>query len=75
MTEIKAAEGKLYVSVIFDCPDSVVLSLAMDTNMNASLCLQTLDNSMMTYPGLKGAILYSDRGAQYTSQQYRDAIA
>ena len=75
MTEIKAADGKLYVSAIFDCFDSVVLGLAMDTNMNASLCVQTLDNSMMTYPGLKGAILHSDRGAQYTSQQYRDAIA
>ena len=33
MTEIKASDGKLYVSAIFDCYDLAVLGLAMDTNM------------------------------------------
>lgn len=46
MTEIKAADGKLYVSAIFDCYDLAVLGLAMDTNMKASLCDQTLDNAV-----------------------------
>ena len=35
MTEIKASDGKLYVSAIFDCYDLTVLGLAMDTNMKA----------------------------------------
>ena len=30
---------------------------------------------MMAYPNLKGAIIHSDRGSQYTSQIYRDTIA
>ena len=34
ITEIKAKDGKLYVSAIFDCFDAVVLGLAMDTNRN-----------------------------------------
>ena len=38
MTEIKASDGKLYVSAIFDCYDLAVLGLAMDTNMRATLC-------------------------------------
>lgn len=38
MTEIKAIDGKLYVSAIFDCFDLAVLGLAMDTNMKATLC-------------------------------------
>lgn len=38
MTEIKASDGKLYVSAIFDCYDLAVLGLAMDTNMKATLC-------------------------------------
>ena len=42
MTEIKAADGKLYISAIFDCYDLAVLGLAMDTNMKATLCKQTL---------------------------------
>lgn len=33
ITEIKAKDGKLYVSAIFDCYDATVLGLAMDTNM------------------------------------------
>ena len=37
MTEIKASDGKLYVSAIFDCYDLAVLGLAMDTNMKAAL--------------------------------------
>ena len=68
MTEIKASDGKLYISAIFDCYDPAVLGLAMDTNMKASLCEQTLDNAVKAYPMLCGAILHSDRGTQY---QYR----
>lgn len=36
MTEIKASDGKLYVSAIFDCYDLAVWGLAMDTNMKAA---------------------------------------
>ena len=75
ITEIKATDGKLYVSAIFDCYDLTVLVLAMDTNMKASLCEQTLDNAVKAHPMLRGAILHSDRGTQYTSELYRKAIS
>ena len=74
MTEIKGCDGKLYVSAIFDCFDSSVIGLAMDTNMKASLCKETLENAAKAYPGIRGAIIHSDRGIQYTSQLYREAI-
>ena len=75
ITEIKAKDGKLYVSAIFDCFDAVVLGLAMDTNMKASLCEQTLANAVRSYPALRGAVIHSDRGTQYTSETYRRAAA
>lgn len=75
ITEIKAKDGKLYISAIFDCFDSSVLGLAMETNMQATLCEHTLDNACMSYPDLKGAVVHSDRGAQYTSELYRNALA
>ena len=75
MTEIKASDGKLYVSAIFDCYDLAVLGLAMDTNMKATLCEQTLDNAYKAYPALRGTILHSDRGTRYTSELYRKAIS
>ena len=74
ITEVKGKDGKLYVSAVFDCYDSCVLGLAMDTNMRASLCVQTLKNAHDACHDLRGVIIHSDRGAQYTSQEYRAAI-
>lgn len=75
ITELKARDGKLYISAIFDCFDSAVLGLAMDTNMKAELCQRTLVNAAAAYPGLGGAIVHSDRGSQYTSELYRQTVA
>ena len=75
ITEIKAKDGKLYISAIFDCFDAAVLGLAMDTNMKASLCEQTLENAVRSYPAIRGAVIHSDRGVQYTSEIYRRAVA
>lgn len=74
ITEIKAMDGKLYVSAEFDCFDAAVLGLAMDKNMKASLCRQTLENAVRSYPALRGAVIHSDRGTQYTSGIYRKAV-
>ncbi len=74
ISEVKASDGKLYVSAIFDCYDSAVVGLAMDTNMKASLVEKTLDNSYKAYPEIRGAIVHSDRGTQYTSELYRKAV-
>ena len=46
----------------------------MDTNMKALLCRRTLDNAVCSYPALRGAVIHSDRGAQYTSETYRRAV-
>jgi len=75
ITEIKARDGKLYVSAIFDCFDSAVLGLAMDTNMRAVLCQRTLTNAATAYPGLRRASVHSDRGSQFISQLYRETAA
>lgn len=75
ITEIKAMDGKLYVSAIFDCFDVAVVGLAMADNMRADLCAETLTNAYMAYPDLRGCIIHSDRGSQYTSEIYRNAIS
>ena len=71
----KDRDGKLYVSAIFDCFDAAVAGMAMDTNMKAVLCGRTLTNAVRSYPALRGAIIHSDRGSQYTSETYRRAVA
>ena len=74
ITEIKAKDGKLYVSAIFDCFDLTVLGLAMDTNMKAQLCVHTLRDAAAAYPALRGSVIHSDRGSLYTSGAYRAAV-
>lgn len=74
ITELKCKDGKLYISSIFDCFDMAVLGLSMDINMKSSLCIKTLDNAMNRFPELRGVILHSDRGAQYTSEEYRKRL-
>ena len=74
ITEIPAKDGKLYVSAIFDCYDCGVLGLCMRDNMKADLCVQTLKNAYKSNPGLRGAIIHSDRGSQYTSNEYRKVL-
>ena len=51
-----------------------MLGLAMEDNMRATLCEHTLDHAYLSYPELRGAIVHSDRGSQYTSECYRNAI-
>lgn len=75
ITEIKAVDGKLYISAIFDCFDVAVVGLAMADNMRADLCVETLRNAYRTYPDMRGCIIHSDRGSQYTSEIYRNAIS
>lgn len=50
ITEVKAKDGKLYVSALFNCFDLTVLGLAMDTNMKAPLCADLARRSV----GLSG---------------------
>lgn len=75
ITELKASNGKLYISAIFDCFDLLVCGLAMDTNMKAALCTETVSSALKLHPELKGTVLHSDRGSQYTSDEYRRKIA
>lgn len=75
ITEIPAKNGKLYVSAIFDCYDLFVAGLAMADNMRAELCVQTVENACKSFGNIRGVIIHSDRGSQYTSEKYRCAIA
>jgi transposase InsO family protein len=76
ITELPTADGKLYLSCIFDCYDLMPIGLAMADNMRAELCEKTLESLALKYgkTAIKGLIAHSDRGSQYTSELYRNAI-
>lgn len=73
ITQLPTADGKLYISGIFDCFNNETVGLCMDDNMRAQLCVRTLRQAM-GFHHAKGVILHSDRGSQYTSEEFRKSI-
>lgn len=73
ITQIQCANGKLYISPIMDCFNGEILSLCMDNNMRKELCINTLKAAAGRFP-IRGAILHSDRGSQYTSDGFRQEL-
>lgn len=74
ISEVKASDGKLYVSAIIDCYDLLVLGLCIEDNMKAGLCVNTVNNAVQMHPEIRGIKCHSDRGSQYTSELYRAAL-
>lgn len=76
ITEVQCIDGKLYVSAVLDCYNGEILSIAMDNNMKKELCIRTVKELELQYgkDRLRGAIFHSDRGSQYTSEAFRNAL-
>ena len=72
ITQIQCKDGKLYISPILDCYNGEILSLIMRNNMKKELCIDTV-KALKKYP-VRGAILHSDRGSQYTSEAFRETL-
>ena len=49
------------------------MSLQMRDNMKKELCIDTFTSAAGRYP-IRGAILHSDRGSQYTSEEFRKKL-
>ena len=75
ITEIQWLDGKLYLSAVLDCYNGEILSIAMDDNMRKELCIRTVEELKRRYgKKLDGAIFHSDRGSQYTSEAFKEAL-
>ena len=74
ITQVQCVDGKLYISPILDCFNGEVLSLCMENNMRKELCIDTVTATACRFP-IRGAILHSDRGSQYTSDAFRETLA
>ena len=63
--------GKTNEKLAPSCPGAKLLHGKVFT----TLCEHTLDNAYLAHPDLRGAIVHSDRGRQYTSETYRQALS
>jgi putative transposase len=69
-------EGWCYLAVIIDLFSRTVVGWALDATLSTALPLAALDMALRRRrPDAAGLLHHSDRGCQYTSQEYRSALA
>lgn len=75
MTYIWTSEGWLYLAVIIDLFSRKVVGWSMADHMRTELVLKALDAALgQRIPSQSGLVFHSDRGSQYASKDYRNAL-
>lgn len=67
-------EGWCYLAVILDLFSRAVVGWALDTTLTTQLPLRALDMAVRRRAPASSLLHHSDRGCQYTSQEYRQAL-
>lgn len=75
LTYIWTREGWLYLSAILDLYSRAVVGWAMSDRIDTELCLTALAMAARTRRPPAGLVHHSDRGSQYASHEYRQALA
>lgn len=72
ITYIPTWEGWLYLATVIDCHTKECIGYAMAEHMRTDLVTDALDMAARNRPLAEGAIFHTDRGTQYTSQQFAE---
>jgi putative transposase len=75
ITYIGTAEGWLYLAVILDLYSRCVVGWAMAEQMDANLVEGAWQMALLNRQPLAGLLHHSDRGSQYTSEDYQHQLA
>jgi putative transposase len=74
ITYVRTLEGWLYVASIMDLFSRKIVGLNMSTSMEKDLVLHALERAIVTRRPPEGLIHHSDRGSQYCSNEYIEAL-
>jgi putative transposase len=76
MTYLPTSQGWLYLAVVLDLYSRKVVGWAFSTKLETSIVLDALGMARVTRePGVEAGLLHhSDRGSQYASFEYRQAL-
>jgi putative transposase len=72
ITYIRTWEGWLYLATVIDCCTKEVVGYAMADHMRTTLINAALDMAARNHALAPGAIFHSDRGCQYTSEEFAE---
>jgi transposase InsO family protein len=74
ITYVATLEGWLYLAVILDLYSRRVVGYALSERIDRALVLEALREALLRRPGARDLVHHSDRGSQYASHDYRDAL-
>lgn len=72
VTYIKTWTGWAYLATVIDCHSRKIVGWSVADHMRTDLVVDALDMALKNRRPPLGVIFHSDRGSQYTSQQFRD---
>ena len=74
ITEHWTGEGKRYLCAVKDVCSNRIVGYAIDTRMKASLAVRALENALMQRGYPERVIVHSDRGSQFRSRRFQNAL-
>lgn len=74
ITYIWTAEGWLYLATMIDLYSRRVVGWSTGESLETSLCLKALSMALGHRKKIKGLTHHSDRGVQYASEDYQEAL-
>ncbi len=74
ITYIWTAEGWLYLAVVMDLYSRRIVGWSTADHLETGLCLDALQRALSHRTDVEGLIHHSDRGVQYASDRYREAL-
>jgi transposase InsO family protein len=74
ITYVWTAEGWLYLAVVMDLYSRRIVGWSTAGHLETSLCLDALAMALGHRVNVDGLIHHSDRGVQYASNRYREAL-
>jgi len=74
ITYIDTWEGWLYLATVIDCHTRMVIGYAMGDNYKTPLIATAIERAAANMELPEGAVFHSDRGSNYTSQEFADVL-
>ena len=74
ITYLLTKSGWVYLAVLIDLFSRKVVGWSLQKHMQTELCLQALRQAIATRQPQAGLLHHSDRGSQYTSDDYQEAL-
>ena len=74
ITYVWTGEGWLYLAVVMDLYSRRIVGWSTADHLETGLCLDALQRALGHRTGIDGLIHHSDRGVQYASTRYREAL-